>query len=178
VSSLSPDLGGPGRTPLLHLPEFRRDVRLLPRLFLHKPRVWIPLVLVLVGLAVFIALPNLPLGILALAGYYIQFFFAPPALFTFFIVGILAPRASYLFGFVYGIVAGIAWSIAVLSIGVPAVDPTRSPLSNTYEPLFVIANMLVIGVLYGTLGAALAGLVRYLIMSAIRPRSMSSQSRP
>jgi signal transduction histidine kinase len=148
------------RRPMFRMPNVREDIRALPSIFRSKPILFLPLLLILVGLAIYWFLPTLSTDVAGIAGYYIQFFFAPPALFTFFIAGFFAPRASYLVGFVYGVIAGIIWAIAVLSVGVPASDPSQPPTANTYDPIFVVGNMLVIGVLYGTLAAALAAWYR------------------
>jgi signal transduction histidine kinase len=148
------------RRPMFRMPNILSDIRALPGIFRSKPILFLPLVLMLVGLGIYWLLPQLSADVAGIAGYYIQFFFAPPALFTFFIAGFFAPRASYLVGFVYGLIAAVVWAIAVLSVGVPSLDPSQPPTTNTYDPIFVVGNMLVIGVLYGTLAAALAAWYR------------------
>jgi len=151
----------PPRKPLFKMPNIREDLRLLPSIIRSKPILFLPLVLFLVGLGIFLALPGLSPEIAGIAGYYIQFFFAPPALFTFFIAGFFAPRASYLIGFIYGLIAGIFWTLAVLAVGSQAaVDPAAPVTSVPPEPLGLFVNMMVIGILYGTLAAALASWYR------------------
>jgi len=140
------------------MPNIREDVRLLPSIIRSKPILFLPLVLFLVGMGIFMALPGLSAEMQGLAGYYIQFFFAPPALFTFFIAGFFAPRASYLIGFIYGLIAGVVWTIAVLVVGTQ-VDPAANPTA-VIDPPGLFVNMMVIGVLYGTLAAALASWYR------------------
>jgi hypothetical protein len=152
--------GQPERKPLFKMPNIREDLRLLPSIVRSKPILLLPLVLFLVGLGIFLALPSLPVDIANIAGYYIQFFFAPPALFTFFIAGFFAPRASYLIGFFYGVMAGVIWSIAILTVGTTAVDPQGAPATAAVDPPMIILNMLAIGILYGTLAAALASWYR------------------
>ena len=147
----------PERKPLFKMPNIREDIRLLPSIVRSKPILLLPLLLFLIGLGVFIALPGLPVDIQGVAGYYIQFFFAPPALFTFFIAGFFAPRASYLIGFIYGLLAGVIWSIAIVTVGnVQASEPATA----TADLPVVIANMMLIGILYGTLAASLASWYR------------------
>jgi hypothetical protein len=149
----------PVRKPLFKMPNIREDVRLLPSIVRSKPILLLPLALFLGGLIVFMMLPQLPVDIQGLAGYYIQFFFAPPALFTFFIAGFFAPRASYLIGFIYGLIAGVIWSIAIVTVG--SVQTTDSAVPATTENLpLLIGNMMVIGILYGTLAASLASWYR------------------
>ncbi len=148
----------PVRKPLFKMPNIREDLRILPGMVRSKPLLFLPLALFLVGLGIFLALPGLSPDLAGFAGYYIQFFFAPPALFTFFIAGFFAPRASYMIGFIYGLLAGIIWSIAILAVGVQVNPSTPAPAVT--DPPAVILNMLVIGILYGTLAAALASWYR------------------
>jgi hypothetical protein len=155
ISTAQPE---PARKPLFTMPNIREDLRQLPGMVRSKPILFLPLVLFLVGLGIFLALPGLSPEIAGIAGYYIQFFFAPPALFTFFIAGFFAPRASYMIGFIYGVLAAVIWSIAILAVGVQ-VDPT-TPAPAVVDPPMVILNMLVLGILYGTLAAALASWYR------------------
>lgn len=151
----------PVRKPLFKMPNIREDLRALPSIIRSRPILFLPLVLLLVGLGIFLVLPGLAPDIAGIAGYYIQFFFAPPALFTFFIAGFFAPRASYLIGFIYGLIAAVVWSIAILVVGRSAVIDPAAPQSTTpLDTPMVILNMLVIGVLYGTLAGALAGWYR------------------
>ncbi|MEO6351322.1 MAG: hypothetical protein ABIP53_11790 [Candidatus Limnocylindrales bacterium] len=148
------------RRSMFKMPNILADIRALPSIFRSKPLLILPLVLMLIGLVIYWFLPTISPDVAGIAGYYIQFFFAPPALFTFFIAGFFAPRASYLVGFIYGVIAAVIWSIAVLSVGVPSIDPSQPPTTNTYDPVFVVLNMLVLGILYGTLAAALAAWYR------------------
>ena len=143
------------------MPNIREDLRALPSMFRSRLILFLPLVLFGVGLGIFLALPGLTTEMAGLAGFYIQFFFAPPALFTFFIAGFFAPRASYLVGFIYGLVAAVVWSIAIIAVGqFGAIEPATPPTGAAVDTPMVILNMLVIGVLYGTLAAALAGWYR------------------
>jgi len=151
----------PERKPLFKMPNIREDVRALPSIIRSRPILFLPLVLLVGGLGIFLALPGLSPEIAGIAGYYIQFFFAPPALFTFFIAGFFAPRASYLVGFIYGLIAAVVWSIAILAVGRSAVLDPAAPVSTApLDTPMVLLNMLVIGVLYGTLAGALAGWYR------------------
>ncbi len=145
---------------MFKMPNLREDLRAAPGIVRSKPILLLPLVIFGVGFAIFLALPGLSPDIASLAGLYIQFFFAPPALFTFFIAGFFAPRAAYLFGFAYGLLAGIMWASAVLLVGSVDNSGTPTPTAAGVEPAPIILNMLVIGILYGTLAAALASWYR------------------
>jgi len=146
------------RKPLFKMPDILGDLRSLPHSFREKPILFLPAVLFLVGLVIFEALPSLSADIQNIAGYYIQFFFAPPALFTFFIAGFFAPRAAYMVGFFYGLFAAVLWSFALVTLGTTTTNPAAEPVSTDTLPLLL--NMLVIGVLYGTFAAALASWYR------------------
>jgi hypothetical protein len=145
------------RQPMFKMPNIRADLVALPSIFRSRRMLWLPLVLLLVGMGITLALPGLSPEVAVFAGYYIQFFFAPPALFTFFIAGFFAPRASYLVGLVYGLLAGVVWAIVVLT-GPPL--PTVDPAVPQLTPVMLVINYVVIGALYGTLAAALAAWYR------------------
>ena len=147
------------RKPMFKMPNFRADIRGLPGMFRSKPVLFLPLVILIIGFGIFLALPGLSPDTASFAGLYIQFFWAPPALFTFFIAGFFAPRAAYLVGFIYGVIAGLMWGSAVLLVG--SVDSsTGIPTATAVEPVPIVLNMLVVGMLYGTLAAALASWYR------------------
>lgn len=147
------------RKPMFKMPNFRADLRGLPGMFRAKPLLFLPLVILTIGFGMFLALPGLSPDMASLAGLYIQFFWAPPALFTFFVAGFFAPRAAYVVGFIYGLIAGIMWASAVLLVGSVG-STTGTPTTTTAEPVPIVINMLVIGMLYGTLAAALAAWYR------------------
>jgi hypothetical protein len=154
----APDKAAP-RTSLFKVPNFREDIRLLPSLFKTRRLLWLPLGLLALGLALALVIDSLSADVANILELYLQFFFVPPALFVFFIAGFVAPRASYLVGFLYGIVAGTTWTIAILATGLAATPGTTTP-TTSYDPLTVTLNMLGIGVVYGTLAAAFAAWYR------------------
>jgi hypothetical protein len=147
------------RKPLFKMPDILGDLRTLPESFRTKPILLLPALLFVIGLALFAILPGLSPDIQTIASYYIQFFFAPPALFTFFIAGFFAPRAAYLIGFLYGLFAAVIWSIALIALSSTA-NPVTDPSAVPADPVMLVLNMLVIGVLYGTFAAALASWYR------------------
>ena len=151
VEEAATDQPQPERRSLFKLPNVREDLRALPSIFLSRRMLWLPLVLLVVGLGLQLGGGALSPDLQSLAFYYIQFFFLPPALFTFFLAGFLAPRASYLVGFLTGVAAGIVWFIGL-------VDPVTVPDTSTFLTTF--AYLLVSGIIYGTLAAALAAWYR------------------
>lgn len=147
------------RKALFKMPNVREDIRLLPSIFRTRRLLWLPLGLLVLGLALALVIDSLSPEVASILELYLQFFFVPPALFVFFIAGFLAPRASYLVGLLYGLVAGIIWTIAILVTGLAAASGTTTT-TTSYDPLIVTGNMLAIGVVYGTLAAAFAAWYR------------------
>lgn len=153
------------RQPFFTPPRFREDVRLLPQIFRSRRALWIPVVLLAVGFFATLAFYRgwLPESLAAPVELYIQFFFFPQALFTFFLAGFLAPRASYLIGFLLGLLNGVLWTILILGMNIAVIAEM--------DPVLVAGNFLVIGVVYGTLSAAFAAWYRNFL------RRMSNRSR-
>jgi hypothetical protein len=136
---------------MFSLPNFREDIRALPGIFRSKKLLWVPLLLLLAGAALVLLLPTLPTDALAIADLYIQFFFIPPALFTFFVAGFIAPRASWLVGLLYGLIAGVLWFVTF-------VPPSRVPDASAFATQ--LGLLLTNGALYGTFAAAFAAWYR------------------
>jgi hypothetical protein len=139
------------RRPMFKMPNFRGDIAALPGIFRTRRLLWVPLLLLVVGFVLTLQLPALPPDVATIPVLFVQFFFLPPALFTFFIAGFLAPRGSYLVGLIYGLIAGVLWFIAF------------TPASSVTDPttfLTMLAVAVFNGALYGTLAAAFAAWYR------------------
>ncbi|CAN5771849.1 hypothetical protein BH24CHL5_BH24CHL5_12830 [soil metagenome] len=145
------------RPRLFKMPDFRADLAAVPAIMRSRRLMIVPPLLLLIGFVLMLTAAALPAGIVGIVDLYVQFFFVPPALFTFFIAGFVAPRASYLFGLIYGLAAGVMWSILIVnSIGLTG---GTTPTSDM-DPVTVFGQMLIIGALYGTLAAAFAAWYR------------------
>ncbi len=113
----------------------REDLRTFPRLLTHRS-VWLPILLtVLAGL--FFVVTNGSNPLVAIVATY---FIVPPALGSVFLAGFLAPRSSYLIGFLVGLVSAVIASAIVLSSGAslnpdgsgtPAASPSPSIAAST-----------------------------------------------
>lgn len=164
-----PATGSDRRPPLFKFPNVVEDVRALPGMFVTRKALWIPVVLLLVGATIVYLYSTglIPVDLQGPAAMYIQFFFVPYGLFTFFLGGFLAPRAAYLVGLLLGVIDGLLWAILVVlnRTGVPGTEPT--PAMGTAE----ITQVFVYAVVYGTLAAAFAGWYRNFL------RRMSEQGR-
>jgi hypothetical protein len=139
------------RKPMFKMPNFREDIRALPGMFRSKPLLFLPFLVLIAGAVVTLALPGMSPDMVSIAGLFVQFFFLPPALFTFFLAGFFAPRAAYLVGFLSGVFAGVLWFVTLVS---------PSALTDTGTALSTFGGVMVTGVLYGTLAAALAAWYR------------------
>jgi hypothetical protein len=153
------------RQPIFTPPRFREDVRLLPQLFRTRRALWIPVIILLVGFVLTFAFYRgmVPVELAVPVEMYIQFFFFPQALFTFFLAGFLAPRASYLIGFLMGVLNAALWAVLLFGLDIA--------FEAGMEPTMVAANFLMIGVIYGTLAAAFAAWYRNFL------RRMSERGR-
>jgi hypothetical protein len=145
------------RPRLFRMPDVRADLRALPSVFRSRLLIWVPLLLLFVGLVLELVLRGLPTELGGLAVLFNQFFFYPPALFVFFIAGFVAPRASYLVGLIYGLIAGVLWTLAAVAV---ASALGLSTDVGAGEVGAVLAQMVVSGAVYGTLAAAFAAWYR------------------
>jgi hypothetical protein len=140
------------------MPNVREDINALPSILTSRRLVLLPLALLAIGFVIVLVYPGLSPDLQVFASYYLQFFYVPPALFTFFLAGFFAPRASYLVGALYGLIAGLLWSINFGGFIAPATTPTGEP--STGDPVATSIVALFYGLVYGTLAAALAAWYR------------------
>ena len=87
----------------------REDIRSLPWIAVHSKALWVPLLITVIAFGA-VALTNGGDLSLLLFAYFIQ----TPAIGGVFIAGFLAPRASWLLGFIVGAFAALCYSIIVL----------------------------------------------------------------
>ena len=146
------------RKPLFRMPNVRADINDLPSILTSRKMVLLPLALLAIGFVLVLVFPGLSPDLQVFAGYYLQFFYVPPALFTFFLAGFFAPRASYLVGALYGLIAGVLWAIEFGGFIGPATTLTGEP--STADPMTTAGVALFYGLVYGTLAAALAAWYR------------------
>ena len=152
------------------LPNFRQDLRDLPQILTaRRAMVVAPLMLALgfvLQAASATGLITADFGLpIPLAGFltfrdmaelYVQIFFLPPALLTFFLAGYIAPRASYLVGALLGLLSGVLWIVLVLTAPVPS----DSPLAGLTDVGTVTVYLLALNVGYGTFASAFAAWYR------------------
>lgn len=132
-----PDTAAPARPSLFQLPNFREDIRVLPSMFRTRRLLWLPFILVIVGFVLALVIYGIPTDMQPWIALYLQFFFVPQGLFTYFIAGFLAPRASYLVGLILGVMSGALYGVAIVATlppgsDVPVSDAAMSILSYTF----------------------------------------------
>ena len=88
----------------------REDIRSLPWIAVHSKALWVPLLITVVAFGAVAVTSGGDLSLLLFA-YFIQ----TPAIGGVFIAGFLAPRASWLLGFIVGAFAALCYSIIVIA---------------------------------------------------------------
>ncbi len=144
------------RGMLFQWPDIRTDARSMPAMFRTRKLLWLPFILLGVGFVLALAFSALPVEIQQWALLYFQYFFAPQALFTYFIGGFVATRASYMVGFILGALMGVLWAVVLVANTVANTDlaPIGGDLLSTVGPV-VIASLVL-----GTFAAGFAGWYR------------------
>lgn len=160
IETSDADSEPPARRSLFKMPDVRADLRALPGMFRSRRLLWVPLVLLVLGAAAALGAPGLSAEAQGIALMYMQFFFAPPALFTFFIAGFVAPRASYLVGLIYGLIAGVLWTVVAAGYNTDLLTGAPTTPAQTVSPVELATQLLPVGALYGTLAAAFAAWYR------------------
>lgn len=146
-----------GRKPLFKMPDVRADVRQLPAMFRARRLLWLPFVLILIGLGLALILPVLPPEMQQWAYLYIQYFFFPQALFTYFIGGFVATRSSYLIGFLLGLATGLGW-VVVLLVGMAAGAGLEG--TGTTDVVGASVYVMTTSIFLGTVAGGFAGWYR------------------
>jgi len=145
------------RPSFFNPPRFREDLRLLPRILTSRRLLIVPPLMLLIGFALTMMAGQLVGEAAAIADLYVQLFFLPPALLTFFLAGFIAPRASYLVGALLGAFSGLLWAIIIFAGLTTAADPVTDPQADAAA---VTSYLFVLNVGYGTFAAAFAAWYR------------------
>ncbi|HEY5520004.1 MAG TPA: YrzE family protein [Candidatus Limnocylindrales bacterium] len=104
----------PPHKSMFTMPDIRSDLRGMPVMFRTRRLLWVPFIMVAVGFVLELAGPVLSTDLQNYVILYIEYFFLPQALFTYFIGGFLATRSSYLVGFLLGLMTGVLWVVLIL----------------------------------------------------------------
>lgn len=145
------------RPSFFNPPRFREDLRLLPQILTSRRLLIVPPLMLLLGFALTLLGGQLADEVAGIAELYVQLFFLPPALLTFFLAGFIAPRASYLVGAILGVFSGVLWAIIIFVGQTAAAAPVTDPDADV---LAVTSYLFLLNVGYGTFAAAFAAWYR------------------
>lgn len=108
----------PARRPsLFTVPNIREDIRTLPGMFRTRRLLWLPFLLLVSSFVVALAMPfnGIDPSVSQFLFIFVQMAFLPQGLIVFLLAGFLAPRASYLVGFILGLInAGLLLLFAAI----------------------------------------------------------------
>jgi hypothetical protein len=151
-----------------HPVNLREDLRELPSLIRHRA-VWLPALIILVVAILFVATRGTN-EIIVLVVYYMLL---PPAMGPAFIGGFMAPRASYIVGFILGIASAGAYTVA-LAVAVPNLPTTpNASVSLQDQAIFAFTSSPIFGIFFA---AAAAWYRRFLRLSS--PNRYRQQQAP
>ena len=113
----------------------REDLRTFPPLLAHRS-VWLPSLLTIAAGVWFLATD----GGNVIAAIIATYFVAPPALGSVFLAGFMAPRSSYLIGFVVGLVSAAVASAIILSSSTPLVPGGNGTAAASPSPSVAVMS--------------------------------------
>jgi hypothetical protein len=157
--------------PAFKLPNIRRDLADLPRLFSERRLLYVPFVLLLLAFVLGMALTQGAITdpqVTQIIATFVQFTLPPSSLLLFFLGGFIAPRSSYLIGLLLGILDGVLYELLLISTpGVRIVAESNPADTSTIQ---LTATSIVVGIVYaiiiGTVGAAFAAWYRNFLRSS------------
>ena len=159
--------------------DIRSDLRALPQLVRHRA-LWIPVAITIATTVLFIVIRpegrSDLLGVLTVFLY--QYFVVTPAIGGVFIAGFLAPKASWLYGILVGIVAAICYSFLVVR-GFIGAAPTADTQNLARD--VVLASFFLSPIIGAFFASTAAWYRRFLYLSNPnrgRPKSSGTPSRP
>jgi hypothetical protein len=147
--------------PSFRLPNIRRDLADLPKLFRERRLLYVPFLLLLLAFVLGMALTQSAITdpqVTQIIATFVQFTLPPSSLLIFFLGGFIAPRSSYLIGLLLGILDGILYELLLISTpGVRIVAESNPADTSTIQ---LTATSITVGIIYaiiiGTVGAAFA----------------------
>ena len=145
--------------------DLREDLRLLPRLLVHKA-FWVPTLLAVVTAGPLVAFQGREL----ISQFAATYFLAPPPIGGIFLAGFLAPRASYLIGALFGLVSAVIVTIVAASL--------TTVVEGTGTPAEVASVAFVISPLSGIFFGAAAAWYRRFLYLASPARQMQRRPQP
>jgi hypothetical protein len=146
----------------------RQDVAAVPWLATHTHALWVPLVLTVASTVLTAATGATDTVPLLLFTYFVMF----PAIGSMFIVGFLAPRASWLLGIIVGLVSAVCY----IALGLNGKLPVETQTLWAVSPQGAIVTSLVYSAFFGAFFAAGAAWYRRFLKLSSPNRGKASQA--
>lgn len=148
----------------LRMPDVVGDLRALPGMFLAKPLLWLPFLLLLAAFGIVLAYTNgaLPTGVVGdVAIFYVGMVLPPPPLVIFFIGGFIAPRGSWL----VGLILGVFYSALITILNMTAPGATEEVTAGA-EMAESLATTWVMSISFGVVAGGFASWYRNFLRSS------------
>jgi hypothetical protein len=145
-----------------HPLDLRGDLRTFPTTARNKA-LWIPILLILISTALFIARPPTSTSDFAglITSFLFQYFIVTPGIGAAFIAGFLAPRASWLLGAIVGAVSAASYSFLGLGGYIPVAADAPKPVAQD----LVLAAFTIGPILGAFFASAAAWYRRFLLLN-------------
>jgi hypothetical protein len=148
--------------------DVRGDFRALPSIALHSKAIWLP-VLLTVGAAIFwVTSPS------SISFIVFNYFAYVPPVASIFLAGFLAPRASYMTGFIAGLAGAAVFTVVLMTVGQAA------PTGETADPAAISSDVALawtVSPISGIFFGAAAGWYKR-FLTAANPNRMNRPQRP
>jgi hypothetical protein len=120
--------------------DIRGDLRALPDIALHSKALWLPLLLTVGSAAAFAVTAGRDIVTQFMFAYFVQ----TPAIGGVFLAGFLAPRASWLVGFIVGLAAAICYTALIVTVfgAVSAASATEAAAQDAIVAAFTLSPTL------------------------------------
>jgi hypothetical protein len=154
---LAPEAEAPAARPsLFKMPNIREDIRAVPEMLRTRRLLWVPFVLLLSSFVVALAMPfdGIDPSVSQFLFIFVQMAFLPQGLIVFLLAGFLAPRASYLVGFILGLInAGLLLLFAAIRSEAVLAAGTDQQAESQVGLALLIGYALVVGPLAAAFAA-------------------------
>jgi hypothetical protein len=129
--------------------DIRGDLRALPDIAIHSKALWLPLLITVASAAAFAVTAGQDIVTRFLFAYFVQ----TPAIGGVFLAGFLAPRASWLVGFIVGLAAAICYTALILTVfgAVTAAAATQAAAQDAIVAAFTLSPTM--GVMFAAAAA-------------------------
>lgn len=150
----------------MRLPNLRADLEAAPGVLRAQPLLWIPIAIVVVTGVICLVPGTIEYNI---PQFLATTFLFPPPLIAPFLAGLIAPRASWLFGLITALISAVMFSILISVVSLPT--PTLTPQVRGEYILYALLTTL-----FGALVGGFAGFYRRFLRTT-SPARQGNRSR-